>query len=258
MKLGRRAFVFGCVCCATVGAARAQGQAVSVADDLPTLSVSRLADNVWLHTSWNRLAGGQPFSANGIIVRGRRAGLIVDTTWRVGEMADLIRVARGATDNVPLSLTGTHAHEDRISGLEIARDYGVRSLAHRYTQEDAFARGLPIADDTWRGTLRRVQLGRRVVELYYAGPAHTRDNVVAFDAESGVLFGGCQVRAADNVNLGNVADADVRGWAATTRRLIRRYRRRARIVVPGHGDPGGPELLDHTLALAEAAVAPAG
>lgn len=248
--------MLGCMCCAIAPSAAAQ--AVSVADDLPTLNVSRLAENVWLHTSWQRLASGQPFPSNGIIVRGRRSALIVDTTWRVGEMWDLIRIARQATDNAPFSIAVTHAHEDRMSGLEIARDHGVRSLAYRLTQQDAFARGLPLADDTWRGTRRRVELGRRPVELFYPGPAHTRDNVVAFDAESGVLFGGCQIRAADNTNLGNVADADVRLWPATTRRLIQRYRRRVSIVVPGHGEPGGPELLDHTLALAEAAVAERG
>lgn len=254
MKLGRRAFVLGCACCAAVGRA----QAVSLADDVPPLSVTRLADNVWRHTSWRRLANGRPFSSNGLIVGGARAGLIVDTTWGAGEMANLVRIARDATGGLPLSLACTHAHDDRMSGVSIARDNGVRSLAHFYTQQDATARGLPPVDETWRGRRTHIDLGGRGVELYYPGPAHTRDNVTAFDAESGVLFGGCQIRAGDDANLGNLADAVVSAWPTSTRRLIQRYRDRARIVVPGHGEPGGPELLDHTLALAKAAVARAG
>lgn len=247
----------GCVCCAVAPRAFAE-TATSVAPDIPTLSVERIADQVWRHTSWDVLADGQLFSSNGLIIGGDRLALIVDTTWRVGEMAELIRIARVAANDLPLMLTCTHAHADRMSGVAIARDNGVVSLVHIETQKDAPARGLPLADGTWNGRARRIDLGGRTVGLYYPGPAHTRDNVVIFDAVSGVLFGGCQVRAADNTNLGNVGDADVSAWPATTRRLIRQYRARTRIVVPGHGEPGGPELLDHTLALAEAAVAQGG
>jgi hypothetical protein len=60
------------------------------------------------------------------------------------------------------------------------------------------------------------------------------------------------VRAANGETLGNVADADVAAWPASVGRVIARYGGAAR-VVPGHGAPGGVQLLTHTLALAEAA-----
>jgi metallo-beta-lactamase class B len=85
-------------------------------------------------------------------------------------------------------------------------------------------------------------------EVFYPGPAHTRDNVVVWLAESRVLFGGCAVRAASDTSVGNVADADVKEWPASIRRVRDRYPT-ADVVVPGHGDPGGRELLEHTLAL---------
>lgn len=249
--------MLGCACCAVAPRGIAHAAATSVAPDIPSLRVEHIAEGVWRHTSWDVL-DGQPFPSNGVIFSGARSALIVDTTWRVGEMAELVRIARGAANDLPLSLTCTHAHADRMSGVAIARDNGVPSLVHIETQKDAPERGLPLADETWRGRSRRIDLGGREVELYYPGPAHTRDNVIAFDAASGVLFGGCQIRAADNTNLGNLGDAQVLAWPATTRRLIGRYGGRTRIVVPGHGEPGGPELLGHTLALAEAAVAQAG
>jgi glyoxylase-like metal-dependent hydrolase (beta-lactamase superfamily II) len=258
MILGRRAFIAGCACCASTLAAGRAG-AVSVAEDIPQFTVARIADGVWLHTSWDVIdANGTVFPSNGLVIKGERETLVVDTTWRVGEMGDLMRVVTQMNgDARPVRVAVTHAHGDRMSGLAIARDNGARSLAYYLTQEDAPARGLPPADETWRGRSRRLDLGGRTVELFYPGPAHTRDNVTAFDSASGVLFGGCQVRAAD-AGLGNLADADVARWPAATRRLIRRYGGRARIVVPGHGEPGGPELLDHTLTLAEAAVARSG
>jgi glyoxylase-like metal-dependent hydrolase (beta-lactamase superfamily II) len=255
MMLGRRMFIGGCVCCAAsfVGGRAA---ATSPTLDAIPLTVARIAEGVWRHTSWKALDNGTPFPSNGLVIQSEREGLIIDTTWPLGDMSALMRIAASAVgEGRPLRIAVTHAHDDRMSGLAIARDHGARSLAHVLTQADAPARGLPLADETWSGRRKRLDLGGRMVELYYPGPAHTRDNVTAFDAASGVLFGGCQVRAADNASLGNVADADVAGWPDATRRLIRRYGRRARIVVPGHGEPGGPELLDHTLALAEAAVA---
>jgi hypothetical protein len=46
-----------------------------------------------------------------------------------------------------------------------------------------------------------------------------------------------------------VADADLAAWPTTIERLRARYSR-ARLVVPGHGEPGTLALLDHTLGLA--------
>jgi metallo-beta-lactamase class B len=45
-----------------------------------------------------------------------------------------------------------------------------------------------------------------------------------------------------------VSDADVKQYPASIRRVLERYPK-AELVVPGHGDVGGRELLEHTLAL---------
>src|SRR6185295_3616589 len=73
-------------------------------------------------------------------------------------------------------------------------------------------------------------------EVFYPGPAHTRDNIVVWLPDSRVLFGGCAVRAATS-GLGNVADADLTAYPASIRRVLERYPA-AEVVVPGHGDVG--------------------
>ncbi|MFP4003713.1 MAG: hypothetical protein ACLFV8_08060, partial [Alphaproteobacteria bacterium] len=55
----------------------------------PGLSVTSIAPGVWLHKSWKRLANGEPFPSNGLIVSGRRRALIVDTTWPTEDMRPL-------------------------------------------------------------------------------------------------------------------------------------------------------------------------
>jgi glyoxylase-like metal-dependent hydrolase (beta-lactamase superfamily II) len=252
--LNRRRFVSACACCGLAAVApRAFAQAEPAqAEGRPALSVIPLADDVWLHTSWDLLDSGQPFPSNGLIVKGRRRLLLIDTTWRVDDMPLLLDQAAAIAPSMPMRLVSTHAHGDRMSGIEIARARGVSSLAYHLSQEDAPSRGLPLADAAWRGTRKRIDLGARRVELFYPGPAHTRDNNVAFIEDAGVLAGGCMFRAATS-GIGNTADADVQAYAGSVRNVIARYGARVRKVVPGHGDPGGPELLQHTLQVAEAA-----
>jgi glyoxylase-like metal-dependent hydrolase (beta-lactamase superfamily II) len=261
--LGRRQFFLGCACCAGVVLAPrawAQGAAEDAVNPAqsdfsliaaPRLEIAPIADNVWLHTSW-RILDGAPFPSNGLFVKGARSALLIDTAWSLADTPVLLDRVAALAPGMPMRLVVTHAHADRMSGIDAARERGVRSLAYYLTQEDAPLRNLPLADETWRGRVKRIGLGGRSVELYYPGPAHTRDNVAAFIADCGLLFGGCMLRAA-TMGLGKTADADLGAYAQSVRNLTARYSARSRIVAPGHGAPGGPELLAHTLELAEAA-----
>ena len=58
------------------------------------------------------------------------------------------------------------------------------------------------------------------------------------------------VKSLDSNSLGNTKDGDLAAYPATLRKVQVAYPQ-ARIVVPGHGDWGGPELIEHTLRLCE-------
>jgi glyoxylase-like metal-dependent hydrolase (beta-lactamase superfamily II) len=73
---------------------------------------------------------------------------------------------------------------------------------------------------------------------------------VVWVPEAKVLFGGCAVREAATSSAGNTADADMASWPEAIRRVRARYPE-AEVVVPGHGEPGDAELLDHTIELLE-------
>ena len=95
-----------------------------------------------------------------------------------------------------------------------------------------------------------MDLGDETVEMYYAGPGHTRDNTVVWLERREVLVGGCLVKSDNWTSLGYLDDADVPAWGPTLRHLLERYSG-AKRVVPGHGDVGDLGLLRHTLRLAE-------
>jgi len=86
------------------------------------------------------------------------------------------------------------------------------------------------------------------VELAFLGGGHTVDNIVAWIPAKKVLFGGCLVKSANAMNLGNTSEADLAGYPVTLRKIKQEYSQ-ARIVVPGHGRPGNMELVDHTIVL---------
>lgn len=212
------------------------------------LQVSELRPGVWLHVSWQTFPDGTRVPSNGLIVRDGNHLLLVDTAW--GE-ALTARLLDWIDANLRLPVTRavvTHSHHDRIGGSAALLSRGIRISTHPLTRQLASEQGLPIpealAELAEAGSTARVG----PAELFYPGPGHTRDNLMVWLPDSRVLFGGCAVRAASAKGLGNVAHADTAAWPASIQRALERYGS-AEVVVPGHGDAGGPELLRHTLSL---------
>jgi glyoxylase-like metal-dependent hydrolase (beta-lactamase superfamily II) len=214
------------------------------------LEVAELAPGVYRHTSWRVLPGGARFPSNGLIVREGDRLLLVDTAWGEEPTERLLGWIESELRSPVARAVVTHSHDDRLGGGAVLARHGIPFVAQPLTLRLAAAKGLPVptAVDGLDAAGSAVRLGS--AELFYPGPAHAPDNLMVWLPESRILFGGCAVRAAAARDLGNVADADLAGWPVAIRRALERYGE-ARIVVPGHGDPGGPELLRHTLTLFE-------
>jgi metallo-beta-lactamase class B len=59
------------------------------------------------------------------------------------------------------------------------------------------------------------------------------------------IFAGCMVKSAKSDDLGNTVDGDLTVYPQTIDKLIKKFPM-AQIVIPGHGEPGGVELIMHT------------
>lgn len=219
------------------------------ADIAPTLKP--LAENVWLHASHRDVARLGLVLSHGLVIRGAEGVLLVDTAWDAADTDEILRLVREEVGTPVAAAVVTHAHADKMGGMAALRLAGVRSFAHAISNQDAPPRGLEPASDTLfaDGKRERVVMGTVV---FHPGTGHTRDNLVVYYAPARVLFGGCLIRPGDARDLGNTADGDIARWAETVRAVRARFPE-ARIVVPSHGPPGGPELLDHTIVLAERA-----
>lgn len=210
------------------------------------IEIMPLADGVWMHTSYHTYPSGKRFPANGLIVQSDDGLLLVDTAWgehQTGELLDVIEAQLGMAVS---SAIITHAHDDRVSGTDLLEQRGVIVVAHPLTRKLAAAAGLAIPNRALTGL---EQSGGSTnfagVEVYYPGHGHSEDNLVVWLPTQRVLFGGCAVRALDSSSAGNVADADLPSWSKVINDLLARYPDTT-TVVPGHGDPGGIELLTHS------------
>lgn len=206
-----------------------------------------IAPGVWVHTTYFDLPGSGRVPANGLLVISGKEALLIDLPWTdelTGTLFDWIAEKQGAAVTVVIP---THFHEDCMGGLAEAHRRGATSYALDKTITIAQQRQLPVPEIPYQSRTM-VRCGSTLVLMRYSGAGHTTDNVVVWLPKQGILFGGCLVKSMDSSSLGNTADGDLAAYPTTLQRVRTTYGR-AKIVVPGHGRWGGPELIDHTLEL---------
>jgi metallo-beta-lactamase class B len=216
------------------------------------LVLEPLADGVWRHVSKHELAPWGLVPANGLLVVSGTEAALIDTPWTDDQTTRVMAWAARELGAAVTTVVPTHSHDDCMGGLAAAHAAGARSYALARTAELAAAAGKPVPQNLFTDRLA-LALGARRLELHYAGPGHTEDTIVVWLPGAEILFGGCLVRSARSKTLGYTAEADLERWPTTIETLRRDYPQ-ARLIVPGHGSPGGFELLDRTLELLAAGV----
>lgn len=203
-----------------------------------------------------------PLVPNIGVIGGTDSVLVVDTGLGLENAERVLSFALEFARGRRLYLTTTHFHPEHACGAQVFAG-AATFLVNRAQAEDLAEKGLgylemfkgldevvarrlegvrPAVPDLVYESSYDLDLGGRIVELRATGRAHSRgDQVISVD---GVMFTG------DLVEAGQFAifpwfpphDMDVSGtrWLAVMERLVVEE---PRIVVPGHGDVGGPGLL---------------
>lgn len=198
------------------------------------------------------------------VIGGTRSVLIVDTGLGPGSAEKVLTFAADYAKGRRLYLTTTHFHPEHAFGAQAFAGEATY-LVNRVQADDLAARGAGYLD-MFRGLGEQVarqlegvklgppdlvydgscdlDLGGRVVRLRPTGQGHTKGDQVVTVPDAGVMFTG------DLVETGQFSifpwfppyDTDVSGvrWIAVMQRLIDEN---PRVVVPGHGDIGGRQLL---------------
>ncbi len=212
-----------------------------------------LMPGVWLHTSFYSYPSGAQYPSNGLLVRDGESLTLIDTAW--GELATQRLLEKiDADTGLPVARAlVTHAHGG-LAGTDVLKAHGIPVYAHPRTVGLAAEMGLPVPDRKLSGLGQEgsmAALGK--LQVYYPGPAHATDNLMVWMPEQQLLYGGCAVREMAARSIGNTAPGDIRSWREVMEETGTRYGA-ARLVVPGHGKPGGVGLLSHTAALINVAL----
>jgi glyoxylase-like metal-dependent hydrolase (beta-lactamase superfamily II) len=198
------------------------------------------------------------------VIGGREAVLVVETGIGTANASQVLAFATEVAKGRRLYLTTTHFHPEHAFGAQVFAGEATY-LVNRGQADDLATKG-PGYLEMFRGlgevVARRLDgvrvpvpdvvyddgyaldLGGRTVRLRPTGRGHTKGDQVVEVPDAGVLFTG------DLAETGQFAifpwfpphDTDVTGvgWLAVLDRLTATG---PRVVVPGHGDVGGPAVL---------------
>jgi metallo-beta-lactamase class B len=208
--------------------------------------LSKIEDSVWVHTTY-KLYNNVNLPSNGLIIQTSAGLVLIDTPWDDSLTVELLDSAKMRFNQDVVFAIITHAHEDRIGGIRTLHKKGIKVVSIPLTCQKAKEIGFEVPEQV-SATDTTFVVGHERLELFYPGAGHTIDNSVVWIPERKILFGGCLVKAESFTNLGNVADADLKEWPRSIRRVIDKFPV-AEIVIPGHGNWGDMELLQHTLDL---------
>ena len=201
------------------------------------IGLIKLSDNAYVHVSYSVLPQFGRFPSNGL-------AFLFDTPMTDSLTKDLVKWVK---DSLKVKLVGfmpNHWHADCMGGLAYLQSIGIESYANQTTIDIATTKKLPIPKHGFKDSLQ-LRLGDKMIQSYYFGAAHALDNIVVWIPSEGILFAGCMVKSLDSRNLGNVADGDLATYPATIDKLMKKFPD-AKIVIPGHGNIGGLDLIMHT------------
>lgn len=217
-----------------------------VMEDYP-ITLSKIADNVWVHTSNYRIPGQAPIPVNGLVIIDGEEVILADAAW--GELAtvSLLETVKKEIGKPVTKLITTHHHADRVMGVDAAEREGIQVFTHPDTPALAASNGWPVPN-TSVSALREAKSRTKVgnVEIAYPGHGHAGDNLVVYVPSANILYAGCAVRGAEANTLGNTSDANLKVWAESLAWVKATYPETT-LVVPGHGKGADLTLLDKTI-----------
>ena len=209
------------------------------------LEVMPITEHVFLHTSYMNFKG-ERFPCNGLVFVSGNSAVVIDTPVNDTLSEQLLKwISQQGYKTI--AVVPTHWHVDNLGGLKTFHEAKIPSYANALTLKLAAEHQYEVPENSFNDFME-LSVGKEKIECQFTGAGHTLDNIVVWIPSEKILFGGCLVKPVSASGLGNTTDADIEAWPHTIQNVIEMYPN-AEIVVPGHGDPGGKELLEHTYEL---------
>lgn len=229
--------------------------------DVEPIGIREVADGVWVIPD-----GRVPLVPNIGLIEGDDKLLVVDVGMGPENGGRVLAAATEKAAGRSIVVTTTHFHPEHSFGLQALRGHA-HSVYNQAQLDELHEKGqgylemfrtfgpaiaaalegveLVDPDETYDDGSHTVDLGGRTVQLLTWGRAHTRGDQVAFVPDARVLFTGDLVEerifAIYPYFPPNDADVDGDLWLEVIERL---QELNPAVIVPGHGDVVGSELLE--------------
>ena len=224
-----------------------EGSYFSAESDITGLvELLKINDEVWVHRTYYDY-NGKKVSSNGLVIISSDMLVMVDTPWTNEQTETLITLAEEHFARAFSLAFVTHAHMDRMGGIDTLLDKGINVQSSELTIVEAEKNGFAKPEFMLNENMYMPIRGK-AFEFYYPGEGHAKDNMVLWLPDSKILYGACLVKSLKSKTLGSLADANIEAWPQSLVNLKERYPN-ADTVIPGHGEWGSSELIDHTLEL---------
>ncbi|MEQ9286907.1 MAG: subclass B1 metallo-beta-lactamase [Cyclobacteriaceae bacterium] len=214
------------------------------------LIIKKLSAHTYLHISFLDTDDFGRVACNGMLVVNENKAIVFDTPTDNKGSIELIDFITGNLESEITAVIPTHFHGDCVGGLEAFEQQNIPLYATRHTVKLLKKNGQKFTQPVNKfGANITLDLGGEKVYARYFGEGHTKDNMVGYFPADEALFGGCLIKS-EGAGKGYLGDANTRAWPETVRKVKIQYPE-AETVIPGHGKPGGKELLDYTIKLFE-------
>lgn len=210
------------------------------------LEITPINEKLYVYTTYQKYKDNLA-SANAMYLVTTKGVILFDTPWDQAQNQPLLDSIKNKHNLQVICVFATHAHEDRAGGFDFFNKKGIPTYASEHTNDILRLEGKPVALNTFKHG-KKFLIGNEKFDLEYFGAGHTKDNLVIWFPEYGVLHGGCLVKSAEAVNLGFVGEADLKAWPQTILAIKDKYKQ-INLVVSGHDDWKTPGALDRTLIL---------
>ena len=170
------------------------------------------------------------------------AVVVIDT--KMGKPAKLLaETVKKIAGKKKIIVINTHFHPDHSGGNQYYSGCKIISGSYdlAFLQQHLKVGQIP---NTFVADSLMLALGTDTLMLYNLGQAHTWDDVIVYVKNRKLLFSGDLVVNKINPVLNKESGAHVGKWIQALDNILRRD---IKVLVPGHGKPGGKELANDLL-----------
>lgn len=212
------------------------------------LKITPITTDFYVYSTY-KMFGTKKQDANAMYVVTTAGVVLFDSPWDDFPYQNLLDSIESRHHKKVIIAIATHSHEDRTSGLDFYKQNGIKTYTTKLTDKISIKKNQPraqllIKKDTV------FTVGDKTFETYYAGPGHTKDNIVVWFNDPKLLYGGCLVKSIDAKDLEYVGEANVPQWPKTIKKVQAKFQD-PNYIITGHHDWTSAKALAHTLYLLE-------